>query len=126
MRYVTTERRGISPKVSRPRGLKPRAPIGRVARRSGRAQALLPPRALSLAPRRFNALLLEVKQALVRWKRYRIPSLGGARLRLPPWARAHDGTGNESEDSKAHIIIAHLRRQRAIPLHLFCSKLDQV
>jgi hypothetical protein len=30
MRYATTERRGISPKVSRPRGLKRHGPIGRV------------------------------------------------------------------------------------------------
>ena len=54
MRYVTTERRGISPKVSRPRGLKRRGPIGCVARRSRRPQAMLPPRALPLGPRRFN------------------------------------------------------------------------
>ena len=49
MRYVTTERRGISPKVSRPKGLKRRGPIGCVAPRSRRAQAMLPPRALPAA-----------------------------------------------------------------------------
>jgi hypothetical protein len=57
MRYVMTERRGISPKVSRPRGLQRRGPIGRVARRSCRAQAMLPPRALSPGPQRFNRAL---------------------------------------------------------------------
>ena len=54
MRYVTTERRRMSRKVPLPEGLKRRKPIGRVARRSRRAQAMLPPRALPLGLRRFN------------------------------------------------------------------------
>jgi hypothetical protein len=54
MRYVTTERRCMSPKVPRPEGLKRRRPIGGVARRSRRAQAMLSPRALPLGLRRFN------------------------------------------------------------------------
>jgi hypothetical protein len=54
MRYVTTERRSMSRKEPRPRGLRRRELIGGVARRSRRAQAMLPPRALPLSPRRLN------------------------------------------------------------------------
>jgi hypothetical protein len=54
MRYVTTERRRVSRKESRPRGLRRRGLIGGVARRSRRAQAMLPPPALLLGLRRFN------------------------------------------------------------------------
>jgi hypothetical protein len=51
---VTTERRSISPKVSRPRGLKRRGPIGGVARRSRPPWRMLPPHALPLGPQRFQ------------------------------------------------------------------------
>ena len=54
MRYVTTERRRVSRKESRPRGLRRCGLIGGVARRSRRAQAMLPPRALPLSPRCLN------------------------------------------------------------------------
>jgi hypothetical protein len=54
MRYVTTERRGMSRKEPGPEGLRRRGHIGCVAPRSRRAQAMLPPRALPLSPRRLN------------------------------------------------------------------------
>jgi hypothetical protein len=44
MRYVTTERRGMSRKDPRPEGWRRHEPIGGVAPRSRRAQAMLPPR----------------------------------------------------------------------------------
>jgi hypothetical protein len=53
-RYVTTERRRMSRKEPRPRGLRRRGLIGGVARRLHRAQAMLPPRALPLSLRRLN------------------------------------------------------------------------
>jgi hypothetical protein len=54
MRYVTTERRRVSRKESRPRGLRRRGRIAGVARRARRARAMLPPRAFPLSPRRLN------------------------------------------------------------------------
>jgi hypothetical protein len=57
MRYVTTERRDLSPKEPPPEGLRRRRPIGRVARQSRGAQAMLLPRALPLNLRRLNRAL---------------------------------------------------------------------
>ena len=54
MRYVTTERRGLSSKEPPPEGLRRRRPIGGVTRQSLRAQAMLLPRALPLDLRRLN------------------------------------------------------------------------